>query len=193
MATLDQIDPAQHMTLKNMTELTASMEKARGEGIDVLAGLREGKGMFLFGAPGIGKTHLLVGLTRLALTVGMVATWENAATLAAQIRDSYSLDDKDPMAKRYSRTQIIKRVIAHDVVMLDDLGRERDTEDARSIVYELIDGLYSMRRTVFLATNLSLEEYESRYDEAVRSRLAHMARKLDVKGPDRRRKEPYAR
>jgi DNA replication protein DnaC len=179
------------MTLRKMSSLSERMERARKMGLEALS--RSGdKGIMLFGPPGIGKTHLVVGLTRVALAASMVATFENVPDLIQRIQDTYDYErmtGEEPA--NTSRRKIVARLCAHDIVALDDIGRERATEDARSIMYEIVNNLYERRRTVLVTTNLTLEEYEDRYDEAIRSRLAHMTNRLKVDGDDRRRTDRY--
>ena len=93
-----------------------------------------------------------------------------------------------------TRRAIVESVASHEVVLLDDLGKEHASTNVESIVYELFDALYAARVTLVVATNVPAARGEGyrgptlseRYDEAVRSRLRAMCERFVVKGEDRR-------
>lgn len=181
---LAQADPDGRMTLDSLERPDPSVARAREAGVGAVTGERR-RGVVMFGAPGRGKTHLMVGLCRLALDVGRTAVWHNAPVLVERIQDTYS-DDAGP-----TRRQVIEALCRYEVVMLDDLGWERASADVAGIMYEVVDGLYRARRTVVASTNLGAREFEKRYDAAVVSRLREMAEFLKIEGRDRRREVDY--
>jgi DNA replication protein DnaC len=95
---------------------------------------------------------------------------------------------------RGRRRAIVESVASHEVVLLDDLGKEHASTNVESIVYELFDALHVARVTLVAATNVPATRGEAyrgpilpeRYDEAVRSRLRAMCERFVVKGEDRR-------
>ena len=185
---LDAADPGRRMTLDALDAseptLAAALAAARG----MVAGDRE-RGMLLMGLPGRGKTHLTVGLGRALLARDRDAGFYNVVRLISRIQDSYSDFGGE------TRRAIIWSVASHEVVLLDDLGKEHASTDAASIVYELFDALHTARVNLVVASNVPAtggEGYRGptlseRYDEAVRSRLRAMCERFVVKGEDRRR------
>jgi DNA replication protein DnaC len=140
-----------------------------------------GRGVAMFGKPGVGKTHLAIAACREALQRGVVAGYYNVAELVARVQDTYSPHETG------TRRAAIEGVAKRRFVVLDDLGKEHRSANVDSIVYELVNALYVTRSTLVLCSNLPDAEYRGRYDEAVRSRIAGMCEVVVVAGEDRRR------
>jgi len=185
---LDAADPSRRMVLgaidASEPTVSAAVEAARG----IVAGARR-RGMLLMGLPGRGKTHLMVGLGRALLERDRDAGYYNAARLVSRVQDTYGGDGGE------TRRAIVESVASHEVVLLDDLGKEHASPNVESIVYELFDALHVARVTLVAATNVPATREEGyrgptlsdRYDEAVRSRLRAMCERFVVRGEDRRR------
>jgi DNA replication protein DnaC len=175
--TLDALDASE-------PTMTAALEAACG-----IASGERWRGMLLMGLPGRGKSHLLVGLGRALLAGDRDAGYYNVVGLVSRIQDTYSDFGGE------TRRAIVESVASHEVVLLDDLGKEHASTNVESIVYELFDALHVARVTLVAATNVPATRGEGyrgptlseRYDEAVRSRLRAMCERFVVKGEDRRR------
>lgn len=189
---LDEADPDRRMTLDALTNPDPSVAGCLVLMKEIVAGERT-RGLFLMGLPGRGKTHLMVGLGRALLERGRDVGYYNVARLVARIQDSYGDYGGE------TRRAIIESVVSHEVVLLDDFGKEHQSPNVESILYELLDALNSSGRTVVVSTNLPPvrkrkeegDEYQGpvlaeRYDEAVRSRLKAMCERVAIKGDDRR-------
>ncbi len=185
---LDAADPEGRMTLDTLDTSEPTMAVVVGEASRIASGERK-RGMLLMGMPGRGKTHLLVGTGRVLLAHDRDAGYYNFVHLISRIQDSYS----DFAGE--TRRSIVESVASHEVVLLDDLGKEHSSTNVESIVYELFDALYAARVTLVVATNVPATRdadyrgptLSERYDEAVRSRLRAMCGRFVVKGEDRRR------
>ena len=185
---LDATDPGRRMTLgafdASDPTISAALAAVRG----IVAGKRM-RGMLLMGLPGRGKTHLMVGMGRALLDNDRDAGYYNMVRLISRIQDSYSDYGGE------TRRAIIESVASHEVVLLDDLGKEHASTNVESIVYELFDALHVARVTLIVSTNVPAARGKGykgptlpdRYDEAVRSRLKAMCERFVVKGDDRRR------
>jgi DNA replication protein DnaC len=146
--------------------------------------------MLLMGMPGRGKTHLLVATGRMLLVRDRDAGYYNFVRLISRIQDSYSDFGGE------TRRSIVESVASHEVVLLDDLGKEHSSTNVESIVYELFDALYVARVILVVATNVPATRdrryrgptLSARYDEAVRSRLRAMCERFVVKGEDQRQR-----
>lgn len=180
MEYLDRADPEGRMTFDALTDVHPSARRAATAARRVALG--EQRGVGLFGPPGGGKTHLAVAACRLALSRRTTAAYFNVVELIGRVQATYGRGWHED-----SRADVIAGVASRELIVLDDLGKERNTEDVATIVYELIDSIYSSGARLIVCSNFGAGEYRSRYDEAVTSRMAGMCELVPVLGRDRRR------
>lgn len=184
---LDAADPDRYMTLSTLDASEPTAAAAAEAASEIVSGDRK-RGMLLMGLPGRGKTHLMVGLGRALLERDRDAGYYNVVRLISRIQDSYSDYGGE------TRRAIIESVASHEVVLLDDFGKEHASTNVESIIYELFDALQTVRVTLVVSTNVPAvrgKDYRGsilsdRYDEAIRSRLKAMCERFVVKGDDRR-------
>lgn len=177
---LRQVDPEARMLFQNLKAQDETMRAAALALSEIGSCIRE-RGVLMMGLPGRGKTHLAVATVRMAMARGKLAGFFNVAELVSRIQSTYGYEDS-----RQTRRGIIEDVISHEVIVLDDLGKEHKSADVQGIIYELIDGIYRAKRTVIICSNLPGTEFVERYDDAVRSRLLGMSERFVIKGEDRR-------
>lgn len=104
-------------------------------------------GMLLWGSTGSGKTHAGACIANALIDRGIRAGISSTAEL---------------MAVAYNdRPATIRRLIGFDLLVLDDLGAERDSTYAMETVYAIIDGRLKAGRPMVITTNLSLEDIRS--------------------------------
>lgn len=177
---VDAADPAGRMTFRGLDpDGDPSVRTAAAAARRVASG--EQRGLAMFGPPGTGKTHVSVAACRLALSRRSTAGFHNVVELVSRVQETYGRGGDD------TRSSVIAEVTGRDLIVLDDLGKERDTGDVRTIVYELVDAIYRSGKRLIVCSNLGGEEYRARYDEAVTSRIAGICERLPVLGADRRR------
>lgn len=185
---LDAVDPERRMTLESLDIADASISRTLEQARRVVSGERK-RGMLLMGLPGRGKTHIMVGMGRALLACDRDAGYYNVVRLVSRIQDSYSDFGGE------SRRAIVESVASHEVVLLDDLGKEHVSSNVDSIIYELFDALESTDVTLVVSTNVPTMRdgdyrgivLSERYDEAVRSRIKGMCERFIIKGADHQR------
>lgn len=104
-------------------------------------------GMLLWGSTGSGKTHAGACIANALIDRGVRAGISSTAELLAV---AYS-----------DRPATIRRLINLDLLVLDDLGAERDSAYAMETVYAVVDGRLKAGRPMVITTNLSLEDVRS--------------------------------
>jgi DNA replication protein DnaC len=185
---LDAADPGRRMTLDALDASEPAMAAALAEARSIVEGGRR-RGMLLLGPPGVGKSHLLIGLGRALLELDRNAGYHNVVRLVSRVQDTYGGEAGE------TRRAVIDAVASHEVVLLDDLGKEHASTNVESIIYELFDVLHAARAITVVATNVPTTRgggyrgsvLSERYDGATRSRLRAMCERFVVAGEDRRR------
>ena len=151
----------------------ADIKKVDKKIVDLLK--KTGKGIFLFGDTGRGKTYTLYAINKRFREIGMSSKIENWVELLLELRER----------TQYLR-DAIKELLDTNTLMIDDLGSERQTEWSQEILYTIINIAYEREKKLFIATNLSLDEFTLRYGDRIFSRLMEMCEPYELKGKDRR-------
>jgi DNA replication protein DnaC len=143
--------------------------------------LEEGRGLWFFGDPGTGKTTLAMLVSKLALEQGHSVAIYSLPKLLARIRRTY---DADPGEQSYS--DLFSRLTTVDLLHIDDLGAEKQTEWVLEQLYALINERYEARRALIVTTNNDEQELEQQIGVRVVSRLVEMCDAVHMFGEDQR-------
>jgi DNA replication protein DnaC len=116
---------------------------------------------------GNGKTHLAAGIL---LKFGLV----NASTHKFINFSNLMLDIKSTFDKRYSdygEDEVIKKYCGYGMLVIDDIGAEKSSEYAVSILYIILNNRYESELPTVATTNMSGNEIINQYGKRVLSRL----------------------
>jgi DNA replication protein DnaC len=148
---------------------------------DIDEELDAGRGLWFMGDVGTGKTTLAMLVSRAALAAGRSVAIYSLPRLITLIRRTY-----DPDAP-YSDAELIDRLVAVDLLHIDDLGAEKTSEWVLEQVYSIVNGRYEEERSVVLTTNIvDREALRAQVGERTVSRLTEMCTEIPVFGPDHR-------
>lgn len=140
----------------------------------------QGKGTYLFGLPGRGKTWAAASCVITAINHGYTAKLIGTAELLGEVKDEFT--SNHPIAIRNAK--------AYDLLVLDDFGMERPTEWAMETLSALIDARVSAGKPTVITSNYSLGELRNRWGgiDGARlvSRIGGACERVEVKGKDRR-------
>lgn len=134
----------------------------------------EGLGLMLCGPVGCGKTFAAACIANELIKKGVgVLVTSFPAILKAVI----------PI------NEIIQQSDAFDLIVVDDLGAERDTDYAAEIVYQFIDNRYKVKLPLIVTTNLAPADMQNQTDVRYRriyDRVQEMCIPMVMKGANRR-------
>jgi len=171
-------DMASRHVVTAVREFTASLEEN-------LAG---GRGMWLMGSTGTGKTTLGMLVAKTALAAGATVAVYFAPKLLTQIRQTYQATDAEDAYEAFFR-----RLTSVDLLYVDDLGSERHTDWVVEQLYALVNERYENQRSVLVTSNAShdvdggLRELEEQIGPRTVSRLVEICGDpLPLFGGDRR-------
>lgn len=126
--------------------------------------------LWLIGPPGTGKTHLLSAITR-ATIVSRQAT----ACAAAAREIVRTLRDTWRRGSDRSEESVIDGYIAPAVLAIDELGVGFGSEAEAVQLLDVVDGRYTRRRHVVVASNLNRPGLQKALGERIVDRLAENA------------------
>lgn len=167
-----------------VTEIDRPAVKAVRDYVESLEeNLAEGKSVWLMGAVGTGKTTLAMLIAKAALEAGHSVAIYSLPKLMARIRRTYQAE---PGEDDY--LGFFERLTSVDLLHLDDLGAQRDTDWVTEQLYSIINQRYEDGRAVTVTSNVLPNEAAERIGARTVSRLAEMCGdfQLHIDGFDRR-------
>lgn len=162
-------------------ETRDAVDKVRAFVDGLEANLSKGRGLWLFGDTGTGKTTLAMLVSKEALAKGNSVAVYSLPKLLARIRRTY---DGEPEGDSYSR--FFERLTSVDLLHIDDFGAERRSDWVLEQLYALVNERYEDERSVMLTTNLALGKLEEQIGTRTVSRLTETCEQVPLFGIDRR-------
>ena len=113
-------------------------------------------GLLLWGYVGTGKSYIAGCIANALLDKGVPVMMTNFARLLNKLTDMYSGD----------RNTYIDSFNSFPLLIIDDLGVERNSEFAREQVFNIIDSRYRSQLPMIVTTNLTVDELKNPADLA---------------------------
>ena len=132
---------------------------------DIDANLDKGRGLWLTGGYGTGKTSLAMIVSRAAIDAGRSVAIYSCPHLLNMIRES--IDGGGVIG-------FLERVASADLLHIDDLGAEHRTEWVLEQLYTIINSRYEDERSAVITSNLERDELAEQLGERIVSRLEGM-------------------
>ena len=136
--------------------------------------------LLLFGAPGLGKTHLSAAIAREVSERGFSVVYDTAGHIFGQF-------EQQKFGREEEADDHVERVLSCDLLILDDLGSEMTTAFVQSALYQIINTRLMERRSTIISTNLTPEGIAQRYSPQIASRIEGAYTLLPCVGEDIRR------
>jgi DNA replication protein DnaC len=149
---------------------------------DLDSNLTEGKGIWLMGDVGTGKTTLAMLASKAALRENFSVAIYSLPVLLARIRQTYGAE---PGGDSY--LTFFERLTSVDLLHIDDLGAEKSSDWVLEQLYALVNERYEAQRSIVVTTNLDEEALRSQIGERTVSRLVEICGDPElVLGADKR-------
>ena len=143
--------------------------------------LDAGRGLWLMGDVGTGKTTLAMLVSKAAVEAGRTVAIYSLPRLLARIRRTYDADSGED-----SYLEFFNRLTSVDLLHLDDLGAEKRSDWVLEQLYAIVDERYESERAMVVTSNLDYEALTDQIGTRVVSRLTEMCEELPMWGSDMR-------
>jgi DNA replication protein DnaC len=154
---------------------------------DINANLDKGRGLWLFGDVGTGKTSLAMLVSKAALDSGRSVAIYSMPRLLSDIKETY----EDRSERSYM--ELFERVVGVDLLHIDDLGAEKRTDWVLEQLYSIINERWQEQRSIVVTTNLvDVDELREQIGPRTVSRLHEMCDLIPIMGRDKRMQQHAA-
>ena len=105
-------------------------------------------GLLLWGGVGTGKSFFAGCIANALLAQGVPVLMTNFAKILGAVTGMYGME----------RQRFLSSLDTYSLLILDDLGAERNSEYALEQLFQVVDSRYQSRKPMIVTTNLTLEE-----------------------------------
>ena len=137
------------------------------------------KGMLLWGGTGSGKSFAAIAAANALIDI------ERPCLVTSFTRIAHKLSDQ-----RYGKQNYLDNLNAFDLLVIDDLGAERNSEYMQEIVFDIINTRYNSGKPFIITTNLTIEEIKKPAEMSnarIYDRILERCAPIEVNGASRRR------
>lgn len=139
---------------------------------------KAGKGLMFYGSVGTGKTFIAACIANALIDNLHPCLVTNFSRIINTLQGMYE-----------GKQTYIDSLNRYELLVIDDLAAERNTEYVNEIVYNVIDSRYRSGKPLIVTTNISPDEMKAENDinrKRIYSRIGAMCVPIEVKGVDRR-------
>jgi len=141
---------------------------------------KKAENLLLFGAPGLGKTHLSAAIAREVSAEGWSVVYDTASHVFERF-------ENQKFGREDGAENDVERILNCDLLILDDLGTEMTTSFVQSALYTIINTRLIEKKSTILSTNLMPSEIGRRYSPQTASRIEGEYQMLAFFGEDIRK------
>ena len=141
---------------------------------------KDGKGLLLYGGVGTGKTYIACMIANALIDKGYPVLVTNFARVLSTLQGTF---DKQEYLDSLNQFRLL---------VIDDLGIERDTGYAKEQVFNIIDSRYRSGLPMIITTNLTMQKLATESDLAdkrIYDRILERCYPVEVVGESRRMKK----
>lgn len=152
--------------------------------LSTLAFVARSENVVFLGPPGVGKTHLAVGLALQALRAGLTVYFVSLSQLIADLKKSMRTGKLDRRWRVYTRPAIL---------IIDEVGYAQLDREAAELMFQLICSRYE-KGSIILTSNKFFSDWGELMSDtviatALLDRLLHHAHVINIRGDTYRLKD----
>lgn len=137
-----------------------------------------GESLYIFGQPGVGKTHLALSIYKECILSGKKAEFTNIPELLMEIRSNYT--------QRIPERITVDKYTNIEYLFLDDFGAEKITDFTVQTIFVIIDRCIRRNIKVFITSNHPIKRIAYNMSDRIASRLSQLCKFVEIKGEDHR-------
>lgn len=152
--------------------------------LESLSFIDKKENIILIGNPGVGKTHLAIGLGIKACLEGKNVLFISVPNLIIELKEAMSQNQINNYKRKFEK---------YDLAILDELGYISFDKEGSEILFNLLSNRND-KGSIIITTNLVFERWEEIFRDPILSgaiidRLAHKSHIIDMSGDSYRIKE----
>lgn len=158
-------------------EFQPSIKQQQIEEFATMSFLDNQENIIFIGSPGVGKTHLSIGLGVEACRQGVRTLFINCHELILRLTAAQEKQHLERVMRRYER---------YDLLVIDELGYLPVAANEANLLFQLINGRYERKSTI-ITTNVTLSSWgtvlhNQAAAEAILDRLVYHSHVIKIKG-----------
>lgn len=174
--------------------VTAENKKSFEVATDYIKNFREyftqGKGLYLEGPCGTGKTHLAIAIALAIINTGVPVICKTSIDILGDIKRCYERNSE------VTEEEVLEAYKTVDLLIIDDLGKEQVTEWSVPVLYSILNERYEALLPTIITTNYNTsalaEKLSAKGDTetaaAIISRFVESYKRVTMAWADYRRK-----
>lgn len=174
--------------------VTAENKRSFEVATDYIKNFREyftqGKGLYLEGPCGTGKTHLAIAIALAIINTGVPVICKTSIDILGDIKRCYERNSK------VTEEEVLEAYKTVDLLIIDDLGKEQVTEWSVPVLYSILNERYEALLPTIITTNYNTtalaEKLSAKGDTetatAIISRFVESSKRVTMSWADYRRK-----
>lgn len=174
--------------------VTAENKRSFEVATDYIKNFREyftqGKGLYLEGPCGTGKTHLAIAIALAIINTGVPVICKTSIDILGDIKRCYERNSE------VTEEEVLEAYKTVDLLIIDDLGKEQVTEWSVPVLYSILNERYEAFLPTIITTNYNTtalaEKLSAKGDAetatAIISRFVESSKRVTMSWADYRRK-----
>jgi len=174
--------------------VTAENKRSFEVATDYIKNFREyfaqGKGLYLEGPCGTGKTHLAIAIALAIINTGVPVICKTSIDILGDIKRCYEHNSE------VTEEEVLEAYKTVDLLIIDDLGKEQVTEWSVPVLYSILNERYEALLPTIITTNYNTtalaEKLSAKGDTetatAIISRFVESSKRVTMSWADYRRK-----